>query len=170
MISKGLFLNNNLVSKAAPFAEILNYVENNQEFQTEDEDVGFCELVPIALNKKFSNLFAYLRDGIANYVFVDGICEEEDETRAKGLLCINGNRQLADADNCFFIGNVSSDECQETRVLLTARQLDDFLGIHAKFMVCSVCILEPYLKIGKQTKSFEQALYGVFEEREDDIF
>lgn len=73
----------------------------------------------------------YMRESPSDFLFIHGLGQD---TEAVGLLCTEKPRQLADAESCFFVGEVLSNKTQGNYVFETL-QLCDFLGNGASFQI-----------------------------------
>lgn len=151
-----------LIHKVRPYARLWENIRNHCSVLTKEKKNGTYSLLTLAIGENFSNLFDYLRfEQQANFIFIDGI--GDNQTRIRGLLCIDENKQLATADDCFFVGdyNVLKNNYEaekEQQIILSARQLNDLVGEDAKYFVCKVAILEATRAMDASIESFFRVL------------
>lgn len=134
--------------KAKPFVHLWMSINGEKSLMDKEQKET---LIPIAIFCDYGSLFKYLQFGEANYIMIDGL--NSKDYRLRGLLCIEEDRKMADEDSCFFIGEMS-DGVRKQNVAINARQISEYLGIDAKFMVCKVKIVEKTISKEESLKAF----------------
>lgn len=118
-----------LIESAGPYAKIWTDFQN--------DNIHKFSLITIGIGETFYKLFELLRESETNFLFIDGM--NQKNFHIQGFLCIEGNQQFATPDNCFFVGIIQLKE-KEEQVILTARQLEEFIDESTYFLICKLIL------------------------------
>lgn len=138
----------NIKENARPFINIWKDAHKNKNIPLNDGKEGKYCIVTESLNNSFIDAFNTLKYDYADFVFIHGVSLNRDGTdtvnQAYGLLCtgIEDKSELEKQD-CFFIGEIyyESDE-DEKCVVLSPKQLENYLGQDAKYRIGKLLIVE----------------------------
>lgn len=146
-----------LLNKSIPFVHLYKKIKN-MEHETINNITGNYVLLTVSLGVHYEDILNTLRNNTADYVYIDGF-NESGSKRFKGLFCTDGNREIADTDSCFVVGDLTiKDKNNISNLVMTAGQLYDYMGEQAEYMLCIVVILDDDEAFKFKTKYLVDAL------------
>lgn len=123
-----------LWEKALPYIYIWNSILSDMSDFEYHSKIGI--ILPAKMTTNFDDIFEYLRHTYINFILVTGM--NKDGSEINGLLCMDENRQLSNIEDCFFIGDIKTAHDESINVVLTAKQLIDFIGEDSNFIIGDV--------------------------------
>lgn len=156
--------NKKMITKARPFARLWADMQTNCSGLSKRKKGCSYALITRAIGEDFSDIFSFLQFGETNFIFIDGIGNVG--LRVRGFLCVDENPQMADSENCFFVGDVLAENSHSHRtdhVILTASQMAELVGLDAKYLVCNVLLTDPSLAFEYSIESFVNVLENTVE-------
>lgn len=146
-----------LLYKAIPFLHLLKKI-NNSENETIKDINGNYVLLTVEICVKYEEILNTLRNNTADYIYIDGF-NEIGNKRFKGLFCTDGHREIADTDSCFAVGDLTiKDKNNINNLVMTARQMYEYMGENAEYMICIVVLLDEEEAFKLKTKYLADAL------------
>jgi len=127
---------NKLAEKARPFAKMWSDYTNRKPVYVKRNKLLYCAIA-IGIGKSFEELFEIVRNENADFVFVDGLSEQG--TRARGLVCTEGDHSLATPEDCFFVGDVVENGVVRS-IATPSRHVEEILGEDAAYLVCRLSL------------------------------
>jgi len=144
-----------LKERIAPFLYIWRIIGKKAEHTNVT-----CSLRVASVGSSLEDAFNLLRYGNTDYVYVDGI----GNSRLRGLLCTDSNRQLATVESCFFVGEYTGKcESEPTNVAISGVQMQECLGEGAAFLLCHVVLTTRKDACKQAILSLTQALEEMYE-------
>ena len=150
-------MNKNLIEKATPFIDLINKVFNGSPELIDNDTVYYC-LLTEKVNGNMENIFELLHEGLEDFIYIDGI-NDNDKNRIRGFICTNGDRQIADIDNIFFVGELENNGHIAKNIVMDGNRFSELNIMNEyKYMICRVALLSHEIAIITKVQYFINAV------------
>lgn len=143
-----------LETQTTPFQRIYQAICHKNKFLMEDDDIGILVPIPEKISFYYTDMLGFLQEKEKDCIYIETL--SQDATLVRGLLCTNVDRNLADTESIFFVGEIFSQS--STICVLSGEELREYCGIEHPFILSSVKLIEQSLAEEERNIAFQKVL------------